>query len=92
MNQHIGSSLNDCLAEEGLLTGSEFIAVKRIVAYQIEKTMHETALSKTKMARCMGTSRAALDRLLDPANTTITLHTLDRAARAVGRTLRIAIT
>lgn len=91
MNKHIGSSLNDFLAEEGLLAESELMAVKRIVAFQVEEAMHEKALSKTKMALYMGTSRAALDRLLDPANTAITLHTLEKAARAVGRTLHVAI-
>jgi len=91
MNKHIGSSLNDFLAEEGLLAETELVAVKRIVALQVEKSMHEKALSKTKMAQRMGTSRAALDRLLDPTNTSITLHTLEKAARVIGRTLHVAL-
>ena len=91
MNKHIGSSLDDFLEEEGLLAESELVAVKRILACQVEKAMQEKALSKTKMAQSMGTSRAALDRLLDPANTAITLHTLERAARAVGRSLHVSI-
>lgn len=91
MNKHIGSSLNDFLAEEGLLAESELVAVKRIVALQVEKAMQEKALSKTKMAQNMGTSRAALDRLLDPTNTSITLHTLEKAARVIGRTLHVAL-
>lgn len=91
MNKHIGSSLNDFLAEESLLAESELVAVKKLVALQVEKAMREKTLSKTKMAQYMGTSRAALNRLLDPANTAITLHTLEKAARAVGRTLHVGI-
>jgi antitoxin HicB len=91
MNKHIGSSLNDFLEEEGLLAESESVAVKRIVALQVQKAMNEKSLSKTKMAQHMGTSRAALDRLLDPANTAITLHTLEKAALAVGRRLHVSI-
>lgn len=91
MNKHIGSSLNDFLAEEGLLAESELIAVKRILAYEVENTMRKEALSKTKMAKSMGTSRATLDGLLDPTNTTITLDTLEKAARVIGKTLHIGI-
>lgn len=91
MNKHIGSSLNDFLAEEGLLAETELVAVKRILALQVEKAMEERALSKTKMAQSMGTSRAALDRLLDPTNTSITLHTLEKAARVVGKTLHVGL-
>ncbi len=89
--KHIGSSLNDFLEEEGLLEESELVAVKRIIAMQIEKTMHDKAISKTKMAEFMGTSRASLDRLLDPVNVSITLQTLEKAARAVGKRLHVAI-
>lgn len=91
MNKHIGSSLNDFLEEENLLAESELVAVKRIVALQVEKAMNEKDFSKTKMAKYMGTSRAALDRLLDPSNTAMTLHTLERAARTVGRKIHISI-
>jgi len=89
--KHIGSSLNDFLEEEGLLEESELVAVKRIIAIQIEQTMHDKAISKTKMAEFMGTSRASLDRLLDPVNVSITLQTLEKAARAVGKRLHVAI-
>lgn len=91
MNKHIGSSFNDFLAEEGLLAESEMVAVKRILALQVEKAMKEKHITKTKMAEIMGTSRAALKRLLDPLNTSITLHTLEKAARAVGKTLHVAL-
>ncbi len=89
--KHIGSSLNDFLEEEGLLEESELVAVKRIIAIQIEQTMRDKAMSKTKMAEVMGTSRASLDRLLDPVNVSITLQTLEKAARALGKRLHVAI-
>lgn len=91
MSKHIGSSLNDFLAEENFLADSELIAIKRIIALQVEKAMHEKELNKTKMAEYMGTSRAALDRLLDPSNTAMTLHTLEKAARIIGRKIHISI-
>lgn len=91
MNKHIGSSFNDFLAEEGLLAESEMVAVKRILALQLENAMKEKHITKTRMAKIMGTSRAALKRLLDPLNTSITLHTLEKAARAVGKTLHVAL-
>ncbi len=89
--KHIGSSLNDFLEEEGLLEESELVAVKRIIAIQIEQTMRDKGISKTKMAEFMGTSRASLSRLLDPVNVSITLQTLDKAARAIGKRLHVAI-
>lgn len=91
MNKYIGSSLNDFLAEEDLLAESEIVAVKRLLAKQVEKAMKDKKLNKTQMADEMGTSRAALNRLLDPLNTSITLHTLERAARAVGKHIHIAL-
>lgn len=91
MSKYIGSSLNDFLKEEDLLAESELVAVKRIIALHVEKAMHEKELSKTKMAESMGTSRAALDRLLDPSNTAMTLHTLEKAARVIGRKLHVSI-
>jgi antitoxin HicB len=92
MSKHIGSSLNEFLAQEDLLVESELIAVKRIIASQIEEAMHVKNISKTRMAQSMGTSRAALERLLDYANTSITLYTLEKAAHAVGKRLHVSIT
>ncbi len=90
-NKHIGSSLNKFLAEEDLMIESELMAIKRLLAVQVEKAMHDKEMSKTKMAKKMGTSRTALERLLEPTNTSVTLHTLERAAQAVGKKLHIAI-
>lgn len=90
-NQHIGSSLDEFLAEEGLYEQANATAVKRVLALQIEQLMKEQALSKAAMARRMQTSRTALDRLLDRDNESVTLHTLQRAARSVGKHLRLEL-
>ena len=86
---HLGSDFDDFLEEEGLLAEAEAVAVKRVVAYQIAQLMKETNLTKTAMARRMETSRASLDRLLDPTNESVTLQTLERAALVLGKRLRI---
>ena len=91
-NEYIGSNFDDFLAEEGLLAETETVAVKRVIAYQVEQMMKEQNLTKTEMSRRMNTSRAALERLLDPANQSITLQTLERAAKALGRRLQITLT
>ena len=91
-NEYIGSNFDDFLAEEGLLAETETVAVKRVIAYQVEQMMKEQNLTKTEMSRRMNTSRAALERLLDPANQSITLQTMERAAKALGRRLQITLT
>ena len=88
---HIGTEFDDFLADEGLLAEVEATAVKRVIAYQLTRFMEENDLSKTAMAKRMQTSRSALDRLLDPANPSVTLQTMDRAARALGKKLRIEL-
>ena len=90
-NEHLGSSFDDFLTEEGLLAKAEAVAIKGVIAYQVEQLMNEQNLTKTEMSRRMNTSRAALDRLLDPANQSVTLQTLDRAARALGKRLQITL-
>jgi len=88
-NQHMGSSLDNLLEETGELAEVNADAIKRVIAWEIQQKMEAEHISKTKMAELVGTSRSALDRVLDSANTSVTLHTLDNAARAVGKTLRI---
>ena len=80
----IGSSLEDWLEAEGLLEDATNFAIKSVLAWQVGKFMGHNQLTKTAMAKRMNTSRAALDRLLDPENDSITLRTLQNAARAVG--------
>ncbi len=89
--QHLGSTLDDFLAEEGLLAEAEAVAWKRVVAYQISQLMREQNMTKAEMARRMETSRAAVDRLLDPQNESATLITLEKAALVLGKRLRVAL-
>lgn len=92
MNENrIGSDFDDFLAEEGLLDEAETVAVKRVLAFQIREMMESQNLSKAEMARRMRTSRAALERLLDPENRSVTLNTMDKAARSLGKRLRLTL-
>ena len=90
-NQHIGSNFDDFLKEEGCLAEAEAAAVKKVITFQIEQMMKQKHLSKTALAKKMGTSRSALDRLLDPANVSITLQSLEKAALALGKRLKIEL-
>jgi antitoxin HicB len=89
--KHLGSSLDDFLQEEGGLAEAEAVAAKRVLAFQIARLMEEQQLSKAEMARRMGTSRAAIDRLLASDTESATLATLEKAAAALGRRLYIAL-
>lgn len=90
-NPHIGSSLDDFLKEEGLYEDATNYAIKRVLAWQLEKAISEQGLTKTEMARRMGTSRAHLDRLLDPENDKVQLDTVERAASVLGRRVRLVL-
>ena len=90
-NRHIGSNLDDFLAEDGILDSTRAKAIKEVVAWQLAEAMTAKNLTKAKMAELMQTSRSQLDRLLDPEHEGVTLETLQRAAQIVGRTLRIEL-
>jgi antitoxin HicB len=90
-NPYIGSSLDDLLEEDEMLSEVNALAFKRVLSWQVEQAMLEKKLSKTAMAKAMKTSRAALDRFLDPENTSITLKTIERAARVTGKKLRLEL-
>jgi DNA-binding Xre family transcriptional regulator len=90
-NPHIGSTLEDFLKEEGIFEDATNHAVKRILAWQVEKAMQEQRITKVEMARRMGTSRAHLDKLLDPENDKVQLDTVQRAAAAIGRQVRLEL-
>lgn len=83
----IGSSFDDFLKEEGIYEEVTARAIKRVIARQLDELMEEQGLTKSELAKRMRTSRAQLDRLLDPKNESVTLGTLTRAAQAVGRHL-----
>jgi predicted XRE-type DNA-binding protein len=87
--KHLGSDFDDFLTDEGLLDEAEAVATKRVLAFQIAAAMEKSNLSKTAMARRMQTSRSALDRLLDPEVPSVTLLTIERAARVLGMKLRV---
>ena len=87
--KHIGSSFDSFLEEEGTLEESTEVAIKRVLAWQIVQAMKEKELTKAEMARRMRTSRSQFDRLLDPRQTHVKLHTMQRAAAVIGKRLRI---
>jgi predicted XRE-type DNA-binding protein len=89
--KNIGSSFDSWLREEGLYEEVTATAIKRVLARQVEAAMKAKQFSKAEMARRMHTSRAALDRLLDPEYDAVTLRTLRKAALAVGRELRLEL-
>ena len=89
MNRHRGGNFDDFLKEEGIYEEVEIHAAKRAIVIELEKLMEAQTLSKSTMAKRMRTSRAAVDRLLNADNTSVTLQTLDKAARVVGRKLKI---
>lgn len=87
----IGGSFDAFLKEEGLYEEVAARAIKRVIARQLDAIMRKDHLTKTMLAKRMQTSRAQLDRLLDPDNESVTLGTLARAAHAVGRNLRMEL-
>jgi antitoxin HicB len=88
---HSGSSFDSFLEEAGIKEEVETVAIKRVLAWQLERAMEEQQKTKQAMARELRTSRSQLDRLLDPRNVSVTLDTISRAARAVGKRLVIRI-
>jgi antitoxin HicB len=90
-NSHIGSSFDDFLKEDGIYEEVTAIAVKRVLAWQIEQARLAQGLSKSALARQMNTSRTQVERLLDPTNTQVQLDTLQRAAKALGRKLVVEL-
>lgn len=85
------SSLDDFLRQEGKLEEFEAVAIKEVLAWQIAEAMKATNLSRKGLAERMGTSRSQISRLLDPKDGNVTLTTLQRAARIVGRSLRLEL-
>jgi hypothetical protein len=88
-NAHVGSSFADFLEEEGISEEVTALAIKRVLAWQIQQAMEQQGLTKSAMAQRMNTSRSQLDRLLDPDNVHVQPITLQRATAMAGRQLRI---
>jgi len=89
--KNVGSTFDSFLREEGIYEEVSAAAIKRVVARQVEDAMQQKGLSKAEMARRMHTSRAALNRLLDPDNDAVTLSTLQKTAAVVGREIRLEL-
>ena len=89
--KHIGSSFDDFLAEEAMLEASTAVAIKRVIAWQIAEEMQAQHLTKTALAKKMRTSRAALNRLLDENDASLTLTTLASAAAALGKKIDLRL-
>lgn len=88
--KHIGSNFDEFLEEEGILEECKEEAAKRVLVWQLEQEMKKQNLTKEEVAKRMHTSRAALNRVLDPSKPS-TLRSLNLAARAVGKRLRLSI-
>jgi len=88
---HRGSDFRDFLEEQGIREEVETRALKRAVSLQLERLLKQKTLTKAEMAVRMKTSRAAVDRLLDASNPSVTLTTLGKAARALGRKVKIEL-
>ncbi len=88
-NKHVGSDFDKFLEEESIRDEVETVALKRVIAWQLQKEMKRLHISKTVMAKKMKTSRSAVDRLFDPENESMTLQTLNKAATALGKKLKV---
>lgn len=89
--KHIGSSFNDFMKEEGLHEEASAVAIKRVLAWELEQAMEKEGVSKNEMAKRMHTSRSQLDRILDPDYDKVRLDTVFKAARALGREVRLEL-
>lgn len=85
------SDFDEFLQDEGILAETDAIAIKRVIAYQIEQEMKKQKINKSKMAILMNTSRTSVDRLLNPMNKSLTISTLEAATQALGKKLNISI-
>ena len=90
-NPRLGSKLDDFLQMEGVFEEFQATAIKEVIAWQLQKAMADQKLSKNKMAELMQTSRAQLDRVLDPKAGNVTLETPQRAANILGRSIRLEL-
>jgi antitoxin HicB len=91
-NKHLGSSFDEFLQTEGLYEEVTALAWKRVLSWEVTEAMRKEGISKSAMAKRMGTSRSQLERLLDPENPNVLLETVQKAAAAVGKQLTIGLT
>ena len=88
-NPHIGSSFYSWLGEAGIREEIASAVIKAVIARQLAS--EKKKITKQYMAELMKTSRAQVDRLLDPDNGNASIESLRRAARIVGRELRLQL-
>ena len=91
-NRHLGSSFDEFLRSEGLYEEVTTLAWKRVLSWEVTEAMKKEGISKSEMAKRMGTSRSQLERLLDPENPNVLLDTVQKAATAVGKQVTIGLT
>ena len=91
LKENMNSDFDEFLVNDDIYEEVNDIAIKRIIAYQLEEEMKAQNITKTKMAELMNTSRAVVNRLLNPDNSSLTLHTLESATQALGKRLNISI-
>jgi len=91
MNKNIGSNFDDFLKEEGIFDEAEAVAIKRVLAYQVQRALEKKHITKLSLAKQMGTSRSSVDRLLDPTNTSVTLRTLVKIAHVLDRKIEFSM-
>lgn len=90
-NKHIGTDFDEFLKKENILDEVSDLATKKIIAHQLEVEMKAQNINRTQMAKLMNTSRATVNRLLEPSNCSLTLHTLSNAARVLGKNLSVRL-
>jgi antitoxin HicB len=90
-HKNIGDSFDSFLENEGILEQVENVAIKRVIAFQLQEEIKKKKITKAKLARQMKTSRSSLDRLLDPENEAVTFKTLKKAATVLGKRLLVQL-
>jgi antitoxin HicB len=88
-SKHVGSTFDSLLTEDGILGEVEAVAIKRVIAWQLANAMKQKRITKKAMAARLHTSRSQLDRLLDPANSAVNLSTIARAAKVIGKRIKV---
>lgn len=91
-NPYVGSTLTNFLSDQGILAECQAEAIKRIISWHLAEYLKKNKITKSEFARKLGTSRIALDRLLDETNTSVTLHSLAKVAEIMDKRLEISLT
>lgn len=91
LNPHTGSTFDSFLKEERILADAEAVAAKRVLAWQLEEAMMANGVNKQSLARELKTSRSQVDRLLDPMNTAVSIASVSKAAKVLGRRVEIRV-